>query len=359
MKNGKKRDSKLRCWAMAQSYDFWIDISNTPQVHVARALIKSLREYSFYITAFKRGEVEELMREFGINGKVFGEDKYNPTLKGMSLAFRTFNLLLKSPKAKFLLSFGSTTPFLATKIKKIKSVILTDNELKFYQKGIFQSLENILVKRFCDFVIVPKVCEEEFRKFFKDKEIYTYNGYKEHIYISNYEPDMNFTSILPFREYVVLRPESLTSHYVLHRESIVPKLVELLTKNGVNVVYLPRNNEERDIIGDLKKEVYIPPKALNGLDLCYFSKATLTGSGTMAREAALLGVPAISFFPGKRLLSVDRSLAETGRIFHSRDPKEIVEYVLDNWNKRKEPDFEIAKKVKEEVVAKIKEVIEG
>ncbi|MEM2111811.1 MAG: DUF354 domain-containing protein [Candidatus Bathyarchaeia archaeon] len=344
---------------MAQNYDFWIDISNTPQVHVARALIKSLREYSFYITAFKRGEVEELMREFGINGKVFGEDKYNPTLKGFSFMFRTLILILKKfPKVKVLISFENAMPIPAARIRRIKSVFLADNELKFYQTGIFQRFENIL-KGFCDFVIVPKVCEEEFRKFFKDKEIYTYNGYKEHIYISDYEPDTNFTSILPFREYVVLRPESLTSHYVLHRESIVPKLVELLTKNGVNVVYLPRNNEERDIIGDLKKEVYIPPKALNGLDLCYFSKATLTGSGTMAREAALLGVPAISFFPGKRLLSVDRSLAETGRIFHSRDPKEIVEYVLDNWNKRKEPDFERAKKVKKEVVAKIKEVIDN
>ena len=54
----------------------------------------------------------------------------------------------------------------------------------------------------------------------------------------------------------------------------------------------------------------------------------LTGAGTFAREAALLGVPAVSFFPRNEFLTVDVVLQEQGKEFKSRDPQEIREYVL-------------------------------
>ena len=42
-------------------------------------------------------------------------------------------------------------------------------------------------------------------------------------------------------------------------------------------------------------KIFVPEGPLNGLDVCY-SDAVLTGAGTFAREAAILGTPAISFF---------------------------------------------------------------
>ena len=54
----------------------------------------------------------------------------------------------------------------------------------------------------------------------------------------------------------------------------------------------------------------------------------LTGAGTFAREAALLGVPAVSFFPRNEFLTVDVVLQEQGKEFKSRSAKEIREYVL-------------------------------
>ena len=53
----------------------------------------------------------------------------------------------------------------------------------------------------------------------------------------------------------------------------------------------------------------------------------LTGAGTFAREAALLGVPAVSFFPSPVFLSVDEEMQRMGIEFNSRDPKEIRDYV--------------------------------
>ena len=53
----------------------------------------------------------------------------------------------------------------------------------------------------------------------------------------------------------------------------------------------------------------------------------LTGAGTFAREAALLGTPAVSFFPGKEFLTVDKIMQEKGWQFKSRNPKEIERFV--------------------------------
>lgn len=336
-------------------YDLWIDISNTPQVHVAKAIVKELNGYSVYITGFNRGETADLIKMFGLSGKIFGSDKYNPIAKSLAFAFRAFQLLYKAPHSKVLLSFENAMPIPSGKLGRMRIVLMLDNDLKFMgKKPLFQRIES-RIKKSSDHVLVPDVAEDTFRKYFGDK-VMIYPGYKEHIYIADFQPDPKFSSQLPFEDYVVLRPESLTSLYVLEKESLVPSLLRKFKKEEVNVVYLPRNDEERKLAKGFEN-VYVPPKALDGLNLIYHSKATLTGSGTMAREAAVMGVPAVSFFPGKRLLAVDQDLVDKGRMLHSRDPGEIVEYVVENWGKRGSSELENAKHVKNEVINKIKTII--
>jgi len=339
-----------------KSYDLWIDISNTPQVHVVRAIVSELKEYSVYVTGFKRGETAELMKMFGLEGEVFGEDKYSPLLKSLSFAMRTFQLIFKAPKAKALLSFENPMPIPAGKVRGAKIILMMDNDLKFIgKKPLFQKTES-KIKKMADYVMVPEVTKDVFSKHFDN--VITYPGYKEHIYIADFHPDPNFSKQVPFNEYVVLRPESLTSLYVLHNESLVPELMKLFEKEGITVIYLPRNEEERKLAQGFKN-VYIPPKALDGLNLIYYSKATLTGSGTMAREAAVMGVPAVSFFPGERLLAVDRDVVEKEKMLHSREPEEIVEYIVKSWDKKREREFEKAKQVKRQVIHQITATIGG
>ncbi|KUH34401.1 hypothetical protein APY94_01850 [Thermococcus celericrescens] len=341
---------------MAKTYDLWADISNTPQVHVVRAIVSELNGYSIYVTGFKRGETEQLMQMFGLKGEVFGRDHYSPLLKSLSFASRTFRLLYKAPKAKVLLSFENAMPIPAGKLKGAKIVLMLDNDLKFIgKKPLFQRIES-RIKKMADYVLVPEVARETFESYFDT--VITYPGYKEHIYIADFQPDSECLDQLPFEEYVVLRPESLTSLYVMHNESLVPELLRLFKKEGIDVVYLPRNEEERKLAQGFEN-VYIPPKALDGLNLIYYSKATLTGSGTMAREAAVMGVPAVSFFPGRMLLAVDKDLVEKGKMMHSREPREIVEYVVQNWVSHKKPNIHMTKYVKQKIVINLKHLMEG
>lgn len=338
-----------------KTYDLWIDISNTPQVHVAKAILRGLEGYSVYVTGFNRGETAELIKILKLNGEVFGSDRYNPIAKSLSFAFRTFQLLCKAPRTKALLSFENAMPIPAGKLRGMKVILMLDNDLKFIgKKPLFQRIES-KIKNLSDHVLVPKAAEGTFREHFGDK-VMVYPGYKEHIYIADFHPDRDFLSQLPFEDYVVLRPESLTSLYVLKDRSLVPSLLKRFERENINVIYLPRNDEEKKLARGFGN-VYIPPRALDGLNLIYYSNVTLTGSGTMAREAAVMGVPAVSFFPGKRLLAVDNDLVEKGKMLHSIDPDTIVEYVVKNWGKRDQGELEKGKRVKELVIKQIKTII--
>ncbi|NJE42900.1 DUF354 domain-containing protein [Thermococcus sp. GR6] len=337
-------------------YDLWIHITNTPQVFFFYSVIKDIREkYSIFITSRKRGETLELMKNLKLSGKVVGKDYKNPYIRSISVGLRSLNLLIRTPDFKTAIGFETAEQILTCKLRQKKAVLFLDNDIKLLGKAFFQKMETH-IKKMADYFIVPECSKDNFAWAFDESKILTYPGYKEHVYISEYTPDENFLSNIPFKEYVVIRPESLTSLYVLHNFSLIPSLLGLFEKEDINVIYLPREKEDMHLSKNYNN-VYIPPKVLNGLDLAYYAKAVLTGSGTMAREAAVLGTPAISFFPGERLLAVDKDLVNKGKMLHSREPEEIVEYVLANWNKKRKPEFEKAKQVKKQVIHYINDII--
>jgi predicted glycosyltransferase len=186
-----------------------------------------------------------------------------------------------------------------------------------------------------------------------EDRIYQFNGYKEDVYIADYSPDPTFYSKIPFKEYIVVRPEASFAIYLREVKTIVPQLLKKLLKENFNVIYLPRNQIEKSYANNMP--VYIPTQPLFGLDLCWYSEAVLTGSGSLAREAACLGVPAVSFYPGK-LLSVDKTLINEGKIFYSRDPNEIVNYLLSRKRKDKVLNTYKSKKVKNEIITILHEI---
>jgi hypothetical protein len=161
--------------------------------------------------------------------------------------------------------------------------------------------------------------------------------------------------LLPFKDYIVIRPEALSSFYVDGKKSLVPDLFSYFKDHDVNVVYLPREQSEMKFAEQF--DVFVPHEPLHGLDLCYFADAVLTGSGTMGREAAVMGKPAVSYFPNSSLISVDQRLIEEGRLFHSRKADEIGDYVLTHMKQSRSPHVSHAKKVKAEVVDIIKEIL--
>jgi predicted glycosyltransferase len=326
----------------------WIDIINPSHALFFSSILKELPDEEVQITLRERAETVELSRMLGIEGKVVGADHSFRVWKSLAMVGRTLSLMSTLDDFDQSLSFENGMSVTVSKVRGKRSILLCDNDLKFYQKRSYMQDLETMIKDRADRIIIPQACLDAFSQHVDQNIIYTYDGFKEDVYIADYSPDPHFKDSIQFDNYVVLRPEALSSFYVKELHTLVPEIIKLFAAEDIKVIYLPRDKGDADFAKGL--DVYIPDKAVNGLDLCYHSMAVLTGSGTMAREAACMGKTSVSFFPSNELLSVDQRLIDEGKMIHSRDPKAIVEYVMSRPRPHDRPDLSRSKKVKADVI---------
>ena len=298
----------------------WIDITNTPHVVVLMPIIRHLeKRHELIITARDFSETIPLLKQNGITPLVFGSYKGKSRIKKVfGLIGRICDLLFRTPRFDFAFSLGGNYTSAVAFLRGKKSIVFSDNDISF-KFFSFKYGSYFIFPKYFDYKRVQKKYK------IKDMQIFTFNGFKEDIYIADYVPNPFFIKQLPFEEYVVVRPENLKASYVpTDSYSIVPELFDVLSDE--NILFLPRYEEEKRY-AEGHPSVWYPNGPLPGLDVCYYAKAVLTGAGTFAREAALMGVPAVSFFPGETFLSVDVELQKRGLEFKSREPEAIREYV--------------------------------
>ena len=329
--------------------NIWFDITNTPHVHFFAPIIGHLKqEHEIIVTARDFSETLPLLKFYGIDYILTGSHKGKSRFKKITgLAVRIRDLLNRVPE--FDISFGiggqNTTPVSAWRRKP--SVIFTDNDIS-YKWHSYKLGSHFVFPFYFDY-------ERVIKNFgVKRSQIHLYNGFKEDIYLANYTPDPNFMDNLPFKEFITIRPENLKANYVPEdTETIVPELFKVF--KDVNILFLPRYEEER-AYAEGYKNIFIPDKVLSGKDVCYYTKVMLTGAGTFAREAALLGTPAVSFFPGKTFLTVDKIMQERGWVFISRNPEEIFQYVKNA--KRNDSQLERSNQVFQELLKIINSILD-
>lgn len=333
----------------------WIDIINPSHALFFNSLIPELSSHQLNITIRNRAETVNLCNFFGIDGRVVGTDYVDPLKKSAYMVYRTLKLTTVVPRFDLSISFENGMCVFGSKIRGNPSILFCDNDLKFSQKKSFvQDLESD-IKSLASYVFIPQVCRENFGTMFDESRLITYDGCKEDIYIADYIPDPNFLDKIPFDNFVVVRPEALASFYVKENQTIVPGLLKRFEKENVNVIYLPREKEDIKYAEGCK--FYTPEYPLNGLDLCYYADAVLTGSGTLAREAACMGTTSVSFFPSSKLLSVDQYFVDQGRVLHSRDVDEIIDYISNKFKNSKIRNLNQCKAVKKEVMASIHRIV--
>jgi len=327
----------------------WIDIKNSHEPLFFKSIISKLGDYDFIFTARDYIEVTELLKKYDYDfvtvGKHHGK---NLALKLYGLCMRELGLFFHTRKFDVALSHGSAHSVHVAALKRKKSIHIFDNDLPM--------LSNRLSLPFLDYLLIPDCIDaEKFKRFSKKVKIFKFDGFKEDIYIADHEPDPSFLNDIPVKSFIAVRPEALKAEYVpKHAKTIIPDIFEGLSKLGVDIIYLPRYVEDREWANSYKN-VFIPPQPLNGLDVCYYAQAVLTGSGTFAREAAIMGTPAVSFFPGEELLSVDKEMIRRNWIIHSRDPAEIIEYT--KRTRKRKVDVQRSRNVRDKVVNILKEIL--
>jgi len=331
----------------------WFDITNTPHINFFKPIIMRLREdYKLIYSLKDFAETvplfeKDIQEKYVLIGTHKGKNKFSKVL-GMLSRISKLNSSISHFDIKISIG-GDSSNYLA-KIRRKKSITFDDNETSFNRR----------YSLFTDMAFWPKAIPqaELARQGFKRNKLYQYDGFKEDIYVADYHPDDNFSNSLPFEHYVVVRPENLQANYIDNDSAkpITPKLLQALSKAGYNILYLPRYAVDKAYAEGVKN-IYIPDKPINGLDACYYSEGVLTGAGTFAREAACLGVPSFSFFAGKSLLAVDKAMIRDGKMFFSRDVSELMARL--KTSNRTDVDLNRSKVVQEEVITKLKEVIEA
>jgi len=332
--------------------NIWLDFTNVPHAHflsVLRRHLFSAHAHRVFCTARDFAELQNLLHKKDIAFAMLGRHHRHALLKLFGSLARYLHMWKKVPAFDVSISCGSYEAALFSKMKGRKTIIFDDNDIS----------PNWLYARCADYFMCPKAFDTNriIHQGMKRQNIFSYDGYKEDIYLADYTPDPGFLHMVPFREYIVVRPENLSATYIQghDKKSIVPRLLRTLVEKGSSVLFIPRYNQEKAYAQGLKN-VYIPPAVLNGLDVCFYAKAVCTGAGTFAREAACLGVPAVSFFPGEEILSVDKAMIRDGLILHSRDTDDIIEYCA--TSPRRAFDIKKSKKTQAQVFGMLDAILE-
>jgi len=301
----------------------WIDLDNAPHVPFFAPILRELenRGHTVEVTARDYGYTLEMVRDWGRSFEAIGvHPGGNKIKKVVGLLDRAWALRrwAKNRKIDVAVSHGSRGLVVAARSLGHPSLTLYDYE--FVQTAIFNRLSTRLM--------VPEalgpdcLCELGI-----SEKSATYPGFKEEVYLGDFEPDGAFASEfgLDERVVVVLRPPATTAHYHnSESEAILDGLFQRIAANeNILALVAPRTHEQAERIDRLGiSNVQVLHKPVDGLNLLHHADLVISGGGTMNREAALMDVPTYSIFMG-RVGALDRSLAERGRLQFIRSVPEV------------------------------------
>ncbi|MDT4954123.1 MAG: uncharacterized protein QOJ02_2261 [Acidobacteriota bacterium] len=297
----------------------WIDLANSPHVAFFRALVPEFEKRGCKVefTARDFAQTVELAEVAGLGANVIGAHG------GRALAGKAGNLIGRAAALRrwargrgigLAVSHNSYAQVAAARSLGIESVTLMDYE---HQPA------NHLAFRLASRVIVPRSFPEEALRRYgaRAAKVRRYFGTKEDVYLADFVPDPRFAETLnsmnvkPVDVLVVVRPPARDALY--HRfenELFDEMLAKLLAQEGVKIILLARTEEQRAAYEERESaNLILPRAALDGANLVASADMVISAGGTMNREAAALGVPAVTIYTG-RWAAIDEELVREGRL---------------------------------------------
>lgn len=298
----------------------WIDLGNSPHVPFFAALSKDFERVGHEIlwTARDYAQTVPLAQKAGLPIEIFGTHGGKGILqKGLKFAGRVKDLYFwaRRKKIDLILSHNSHEPLAVARLLGINSINIMDYE---------HHPMNRLSFRLANSVIVPTSFPDEFlQKFGAAMKTLKFDGIKEDVYLADFTPDdkfqdeLNLLGVSPENILIVVRPHAPEALY--HRQftnDILDRMLDDFAEDkDVKIILLPRKDYQG---ADLKKKhpqknIIIPEKVLDGANLLAAADLVISGGGTMNREAAALGVPAVTIFAG-HTAAIDEYLFRENRL---------------------------------------------
>jgi uncharacterized protein len=302
----------------------WVDLANSPHVPLLAPVVQALRERGDEVLLTARGHAQTaaLARRRWPDVRVVGGRSPAGRLQKLATIGARAGALrrlarLEHPDVAF--SHGSYAQLMAARAERVPSVTMMDYE---HQPA------NHLSFRLATRIIVPEVFPESALRRFgaRPAKVVRYPGFKEQLYLGDFEPDPGVLAELdldPDKVIAVFRPPPTGALY--HRmtnERFDDVFAAARAQSDVQVVLVPRSREQGERYGQGLRIA----EAVDGPSLLAYADVAVGAGGTMNRESAILGTPTYTVFAGK-LAAVDRELMRIGRLRDLREPGTSLDLV--------------------------------
>ncbi|MEG3224993.1 MAG: hypothetical protein BME94_05595 [Methanobacteriales archaeon Met13] len=307
----------------------WIDIVNAPHVRFFKSVIDRLEQggEEVFVTARKFGDVHRLLDLFDIEYTLVGKHGVtleNKLLRSTSRVYELSKLIAREKPDVAVSKHSIELPRISFGLG-IPSVYVLDNEHAL--------AANKLTLPLCNCIVLPETIDvwRVLECGADPNSLVRFNGTCElnHLQDFHYNPqifsDLNLD--LKKDKTILMRPEPALASYLEAdcRKSVLSPVVNAL-ESYANILVIPRFREQEEIFED-DKEVTIIHPPVDTFSLMKACDLVIGAGGTMNREAALLGTPVISCYPGK-LLAVDSYYIKQGFMHRSTTLDEIVDMSL-------------------------------
>jgi len=299
----------------------WIDLSNSPHPLLFHPVARRLESqgHTVLITARDNAQTVELARERWPGVDIIGgPSPKGKRAKAQAMVQRVVDLRrwAKAQEPDVALSHNSYGQIVAACSLRIPAVTAMDFE---HQPA------NHLAFRLARTIMLPAALQRSDvrRQGATERKTRFYQGLKEELYLADFQPDAGLLDRLGIPRggddtLVVARPApDLATYHSFENPLFLQCVQTVLRDPRATVVVLPRHPGQREALKDLGPRCIVAESALDSRSLMSQADLMIGAGGTMTREAALMGVPTVSLFAGRRPL-VDEWLEEHGfmRILH-------------------------------------------
>jgi predicted glycosyltransferase len=309
----------------------WIDVDNPPQVQYLLPLIDAYArlDADVVVTAKDNGITFELLAERRISYHPVGAGATgSKASKAIALLRRARELrrLLRQEGIPDFLVCASRSAVTAAAALRIPSFAFVDYEfvdMSVYRMG-------------GAWILHPELLDGRvlLQQGGPRKRLVPFPGIKEDITFA----EVNLDAVVPHRfenavpagsRLVLFRPPAERSHYHKEATGMLARacLERLAAREDVVVVFSPRYSWQTEMLAGIRweREPMTIAGGLPFLSLLAAVDGVITAGGTMAREAAYLGIPAASIFQGP-LGGVDEYLASIGRLKLVARPESLDDF---------------------------------
>ncbi len=315
----------------------WIDIEEPKTAIMFNSLIRKFQEEDAELLVTARGYdstfqiLDDLNIKYQKVGKHGGEkleDKLETYINRLTELFP----FVSNFKPDYFITFSSVEGARISYGLKIPSIGYNDEPRNVpVCKLIFPYLDKI---------IIPRCVPEEWyiNLHANPDKLIKYNGIDEIAWLTDYEPDPEIldANSLEKGKFVIIRSEPSFASYFIDKlkpeESLISQFFPPLFSRFPDLKYflIVRTEKQEQFLKEKLKNysnnsnVIIVRYLPNMVDLCYYSALVISGGGTIVREASLLNVPSIEFFPGETAPQ-EHFLIENGfPLVHIKESENIV-----------------------------------